>query len=157
MTTNSRLWLRALGGELLLSGVLTLGLGVPAGVAQAAPARSDARAAAQLGPAERFEEFFSRFRQDSSFQVSRIRFPLPWYSQAEAGAHQLARATWQFEPFYTAQETVTQVFDNFAMRLADTDERVYALIGVASDIRQNFFFRRLGGRWFLVRVEDLSM
>jgi hypothetical protein len=56
-----------------------------------------------------------------------------------------------------ATETYTQVFDNFAMRLAETDKRVYALIGIASDIRQNFFFRRLGGRWFLVRVEDLSM
>ncbi len=49
------------------------------------------------------------------------------------------------------------MFDNFAMGLADTDERVYALIGVESDIRQNYFFRRSAGRWYLVRVEDLSM
>lgn len=106
---------------------------------------------------EGFEEFFTRFRQDTSFQLSRIRFPLPRFSQADDAEQRLDRAGWEFEPFYTGQETYTQVFDNFAMRPADTDERVYALIGVASDVRQNYLFRRIGGRWYLVRVEDLSM
>jgi len=124
-------------------------------LAIAPPATAQKPAAAHRG--ERFEEFFARFRQDSSFQLGRIRFPLPRFSQADDAEQRLDRAGWQFEPFYTGQETYTQMFDNFAMRLADTDERVYALIGVASDVRQNYFFRRLAGRWYLVRIEDLSM
>jgi hypothetical protein len=60
-------------------------------------------------------------------------------------------------PFFSGEETYVRLFDNFAMRPADTDERVFSLIGVASDVRQNYFFRRPRGRWFLVRVEDWSM
>jgi hypothetical protein len=138
-----------LGWALLLVAIAPAGLGSPAvGSAQAAPRGSER---------ESFEEFFTRFRQDSTFQLSRIRFPLPRFSQADDAEQRLARRDWQFEPFYSGQETYTQMFDNFAMGLADTDERVYALIGVESDIRQNYFFRRSAGRWYLVRVEDLSM
>lgn len=158
MTTCSTLRPRIGASTLLLGAILALSPGAEPALAQAAPASSSARTTApHPPPTEQFDEFFNRFRQDSSFQLSRVRFPLPWYSQADDATRQLTRKSWQFEPFYSAQETYTQVFDNFAMWLADSDERVFALIGVASDIRQNFFFRRLDGRWFLVRVEDLSM
>ncbi|HET9986113.1 MAG TPA: DUF4348 domain-containing protein [Longimicrobiales bacterium] len=143
-----RAWLLKVMASLVIAatGVHSRGLS-----AQQAP--RPAAAAAR----EDFREFFDRFRQDSVFQAGRTRFPLPWFSQADDATRRLTRRDWTFVPFYTGQETYTQVFDNFAMRLADTDERVYALIGVASDIRQNYYFRRAGGKWFLVRVEDLSM
>jgi len=146
--------LTALGSAFLLA------LTAP-GPAHAQPARAP-RSPATPSPAtprpapEPFADFFQRFRQDSTFQLARTRFPLPWYSLADDATRQLPARDWTFVSFYSGQETYVRLFDNFAMREADTNERVYALIGVASDIRQNFFFRRLGGRWFLVRVEDWS-
>lgn len=117
-----------------------------------APALATSRA-----PAESFADFFTRFREDSVFQRARTRFPLPWFSQANDSTQLRHAREWTFVPFLSGQESYVQLFDNFAMRQADTDERVYALIGVASDIRQNYFFQRVRGRWFLVRVEDLSI
>lgn len=74
-----------LGWALLLVAIAPAGLGSPAvGSAQAAPRGSER---------ESFEEFFTRFRQDSTFQLSRIRFPLPRFSQAEDAEQQLGRRT----------------------------------------------------------------
>lgn len=112
---------------------------------------------APAGAREEFADFFHRFQRDTAFQLSRVRFPLPWYAAADDATRKVPRAEWEFQGFDSGQETHTRLFDNFAMRLADSDERVWALIGTASDVRQNWFFRRTCGTWYLVRVEDLSM
>lgn len=112
---------------------------------------------ARAAPREDFSNFFHRFRSDSTFQRARIRFPLPWYTLADDDTQRVTAREWSFASFDYGHETYTQIFDNFALRTADTDERVYALIGFGSGIRQNWYFQRVQGRWFLVRVEDLSM
>ena len=74
-----------LGWALLVIAMTPPGLGNPAvGSAQGAPRGSQH---------ESFEEFFALFRQDSTFQLSRIRFPLPRFSQAEDSEQQLGRRT----------------------------------------------------------------
>lgn len=124
-------------------------------VAQAAPARTPAAAPAPAR--EEFDDFFRRFDQDSAFQLSRIRFPLPWFSQADDSTSHIGRRKWEFVSLMDGRETTTQLFDSFGMKLRDSDERVFAITGTGSDIRQNYYFRRLRGKWYLVRVEDLSM
>lgn len=121
--------------------------GVPASVSGAATAERR----------ESFTEFLARFERDSAFQWQRVRFPLPWYSAAEGRTKRIGRASWERLALAGGQEAYARIFDNFAMRDADTNERVFSLIGFASDIRQDFFFRREGGRWYLVRVADHSM
>ncbi|HEU4563767.1 MAG TPA: DUF4348 domain-containing protein [Gemmatimonadaceae bacterium] len=125
-------------------------------LAQAAPARAPARATA-VPAREDFDVFLDRFQSDTAFQLSRVRFPLPWFSQADDSTSRIVRQKWEHLSLRTEGETFTQLFDNFGMELRDTDERVWSLIGRGSDIRQNYFFQRLRGKWYLVRVEDLSI
>jgi len=94
--------------------------------AQRAPQSAPPPAAGGAWTAARedFSNFFHRFRTDSTFQRARIRFPLPWYSAAHEFTQRMSAREWSFASFDNGQETYTQIFDNFALHTADTDERV---------------------------------
>lgn len=111
---------------------------------------------------EDFFVFFQVFCQDSTFQMSRIKFPL---TDTFLGSNldsvitrKIAKSDWTFlriKEFKT--NTFEYYFSSFAnRRLPDTDEMVYSIIGIENGIQIDYFFKRENGKWFLVKIENLS-
>jgi hypothetical protein len=46
---------------------------------------------------------------------------------------------------------VPQIYDNFNGELRDTDERLFHWKGVETGVNVKYFFKREGGKWYLVR------
>lgn len=111
---------------------------------------------------EDFFEFFQVFCQDSAFQLTRIRFPLTeTYLSSNLDTvitRRIRKDEWKFIQIKEFKSnTFEYYFDSFSNRkLPDSDEMVYAIIGVENGIQVNYYFKRENYQWFLVKVEDLS-
>jgi hypothetical protein len=118
-------------------------------------------AAEGAGRSENFEDFFIEFMENAEYQKSRIQFPvlsLSFHMESDiADSSFIDKAHWRFNEFKSLR-TGTQVrqFDNFARTTRDTDERVISLIGNDNGILFSYFFLRIEGRWFLVKILDES-
>jgi hypothetical protein len=120
-------------------------------VAQTLPQRS-----------ENFFLFFQDFCRDSSFQIGRIKFPLislyPDPSIDSTVTETIKQTEWYFVPIKDfTSNTFEYFFDGFANReLPESDEMVYAIIGIENGIQINYYFKRIEGKWYLLKIEDLS-
>ncbi|HSQ40822.1 MAG TPA: DUF4348 domain-containing protein [Fibrobacteraceae bacterium] len=113
------------------------------------------------GNGEVFDDFLVEFMENAEFQKSRVQFPLlsvtmQMETEQSDTAH-IEKAQWRFNDF-KALRSGTQVrqFDNFERKIRDTDERVVSLIGNDNGVLYSYFFKRIQGRWYLVRVLDES-
>lgn len=111
---------------------------------------------------EDFFSFFQVFCLDSSFQLTRIKFPLTeTYLSLNLDTvitRRIHKDEWKFIQIKEFKSnTFEYYFDSFSNRkLPDSDEMVYAIIGVENGIQVNYYFKRENYQWFLVKVEDLS-
>ena len=70
-----------------------------------------------------------------------------------------SKKKWKIEKFYSGNECnelYPQVYDHYSSKLQDSDERVFAWKGIANGIAIFYYFKRKEGKWFLIKVEDLS-
>ncbi len=113
---------------------------------------------------ESFEEFIKKF-EDEAFQISSIKFPLEMtfidQESFEESSKELAKEEWTYTHFYlnflfNGEDAYPQIYDNFDRKLRDTDERVFSLIGF-SDLNINYYFKRIEGKWYLIKIEDFSI
>ncbi|WP_282014264.1 DUF4348 domain-containing protein [Marinifilum flexuosum] len=111
---------------------------------------------------ENFIRFFTNFMSDSTFQVSRIRFPIKnvtWLDDPGDAIDTLiiTKSEWKYESFYinTAFER-TQIYDNFDLKFQATNERVLHWYGVETGGDAKYFFKGFYGKWYLVRMENLG-
>lgn len=111
---------------------------------------------------EDFFVFFHDFCTDSTFQLNRIKFPL---METYLGSNldsvitrRIARSDWKFVRIKKFEaNTFEYYFSSFTNRkLPETDEMVYSILGVENGIQINYYFKRENGKWFLVKIEDLS-
>lgn len=112
---------------------------------------------------EDFREFLVHFSSKSDFQVTRIKFPLESISLTEdmdaTKTNMLNRTDWKYENIFYGKgcsEIYPQVFDNFEMKLKESDERVLAWRGIENGIAIFYYFKLIDGKWFLVKKEDSS-
>jgi len=120
---------------------------------------------------ENFNAFFYKFSMDKEFQLKRVKFPIrhlsldypPSNNGTPALDLELVRKTiskdkWEHLSFYynTGKEHRPQLFDNFEKILRDTDQRVFSWLGIENGIKVYFYFQRIRGKWFLIKIEDLS-
>jgi len=109
---------------------------------------------------EHFDLFIQDFSSDSSFQMSRIQFPLPFktmnHETYEEMEMTLSEDQWNFHSVLPNHESFTQTYDNFNMEMDDSGERVFSLTGNSNGINIHYYFKRVGGKWFLVKFEDTS-
>jgi len=109
---------------------------------------------------EHFDSFIQDFSSDSSFQMSRIQFPLPFktmnHETYEEMEMTLSEDQWNFHSVLPNHESFTQTYDNFNMEMDDSGERVFSLTGNSNGINIYYYFKRVGGKWFLVKFEDTS-
>ncbi len=112
---------------------------------------------------ESFEVFFDKFMEEE-FQVSRVLFPITKVflddDTYDADSIILQKGDWIYDRMLLSVQDKTdaypQIYDNFSHKLRDTDERVFAWKGF-SDVEVYYYFKRIAGKWFLVRIEDFSV
>lgn len=110
---------------------------------------------------EDYSDFIYRFCNDAEFQISRVVFPLPFEYKLDLTndtlyTDSITMLEWKHMSIYMDEEYLICSYDNFKRRLRDTDERVISYEGVESDIEENYYFRRISGKWFLVKRESFS-
>ena len=111
---------------------------------------------------EDFFVFFQAFCTDSAFQLSRIKFPLTetylGYNLDSVITRRITKNDWKFRRIKKFEtNTFEYYFSSFANRkLPETDEMVYSVLGIENGIQINYYFKRENGKWFLVKIEDLS-
>jgi len=111
---------------------------------------------------EDFDEFFYRFMIEPDFQLSRIIFPLEFvgfkdgYPGEETDTIYLKKDHWEHNHYYLNESSIPVIYDNYEMKLKDTDERVFVWSGVENGIYVTSYFRRIEGKWFLIKEEDFS-
>ncbi len=110
---------------------------------------------------ENFIEFLQRFSWDNKFQLDRTKFPLQSVSLDESLAGTVTtyvkKSDWKLVSFFQRdQPSYGQIYDNFNNKMRDTNERVFAWHGLGNGIQRFYYFKRIDGRWYLIKQEDLS-
>lgn len=111
---------------------------------------------------EDFFVFFLDFCTNEEFQLTRIKFPIKESFLSENLNEEIVRIIpeeeWKFLKIKKFEEnTVNLYFDSFDnLELQDTNERVYSILGIENGININYYFTREKGKWYLVKIEDLS-
>jgi hypothetical protein len=120
---------------------------------------------------ESFQTFLRSFFTDAQFQRQRVSFPIEWQElvqnknpAGEPFVMQTTRKTaanWQhiqgpafFDCKTSCYDIVT--YDNFSRRGSQSRERVLVFEGVGNGIQRALYFRRIEGKWMLVRYVDES-
>lgn len=111
---------------------------------------------------ENFFVFFKDFCSNAPYQKTRIIFPLKdVYLSEDLNNREedlITEDEWSFlriKQFKT--NTVEQYFNNFnKKRLEDSDEMVFVVGGIENGIYMSYYFSRKEGKWYLVKMEDLT-
>jgi|GEM_PF-5542935 len=101
---------------------------------------------------EDFSIFQSRFFSDSSYQLSRIKFPLN-FLEPDNSPFQLVQGQWRFsEHLHWSKTNPSDVhFKLIEVLNADRDKVVYGKHDNGD--YENYTFSLVDGKWFLVKVE----
>lgn len=111
---------------------------------------------------EEFFSFFQMFCMDESFQISRIKFPLEEVYLSEnlndVITTRVEKDDWKYVRIKDFKNnTFEYYFDSFDNQsLPDKDEKVYSILGIENGTQVNYYFKREEGKWYLIKVEDLS-
>ena len=109
---------------------------------------------------EEFESFLYKFSSDSVFQINRIKFPLEYvtlnYDTYEEIKTTIDKKNWRMDYLFMNEEKRSQIYDNFSLSFKDTDERVFCWHKVENGINVMYFFKRIEGKWYLIKFEDTS-
>ena len=111
---------------------------------------------------EDFDAFFYKFMLEPDFQLSRIDFPLKiigfkdGYPGGEIDTTYFTKDKWQHNSYYLNEISIPIVYDNYKMELQNTDERVFVWAGVENGINLKSYFKRIEGKWYLIKEEDFS-
>ncbi len=111
-------------------------------------------------PDDTFEEFFQKFKQDSVFQINRIRFPLKitiiditenvsqdWMQQQE----------WNYLDFHYDESFADRKIDAYTQEiLINPDSTLLKYRGVDNGIYINYVFYLIDEKWTLISFEDYS-
>ena len=109
--------------------------------------------------AEQFDSFFEKFISDSTFQLSRIKFPLASTTLVNGDEYlteKLQISDWKYTPLYSNDTYTSQIYDNFQMKLRNSDERMFCWKGIENGICIQYMFKCICERWFLIEYNDFS-
>lgn len=110
---------------------------------------------------ENFEKFFEEFSFNNNFQMSRVKFPLvtiKYNNESNLDTSYIQSKDWKYNSFYfrTEWQARGQIYDSFKHELRDTDERVFEWKGIGNGVHDFYFFKRINGKWFLIKNIDYS-
>ena len=111
---------------------------------------------------EDFDKFFEEFSFNEEFQKARIEFPLLTIRyNSDYTAYDtiyIKKEEWQYNSFYfrTEWRARGQIYDSFKHESRDTDERVFEWKGIGNGVQDLYFFKRINGKWYLIKNLDRS-
>ena len=108
---------------------------------------------------ESFGKFIIQFCSDSSFQVSRIKFPLlylTWdYDTDKEVPKHITKEDYRFDNLFYREDmdAYTVFYDNFDCKFRDTGKMVFRWRGF-TDMDRRYYFKRIRDKWFLIKILD---
>lgn len=111
---------------------------------------------------EKFNSFFWNFMTDSTFQISRIKFPMKYITwKDELGGDidtiKIKKPDWKYDSFYINKASErTQIYDNFNLNFRPSNERVLHWYGVESGGDIKYYFIGFDRKWYLTKKEQLG-
>ena len=111
-----------------------------------------------------FRHFIRDFFRDEEFQLAHVDFPvtvLAWGGDSDVQASSISRTEWvpyKAPAFCDCEQNCydIMIYDSFPKTQRATDERVLAFEGISNGINSSLYFRLIGGRWMLVKVEEFD-
>ncbi|MBS1544069.1 MAG: hypothetical protein JST14_10575 [Bacteroidetes bacterium] len=108
-----------------------------------------------------FEAFFEKFRADSSFQISRVRFPISFIVYDDEGKKEskpVVKNDWQFVRFQANSIDSGKDYVAFQCEVIKVDSAHVNVqcLGTDNGIWATSYFTCFGGRWYMERMEDFS-
>ncbi len=102
---------------------------------------------------DEFDEFFYKFNTDSTFQVSRVVFPLRQTinEMGEISYRTISKKEWKFVQYDENQTSYYWVVKN-----VKGDKATVRLVGNENGINEANFFERRKGKWYMVSSESAS-
>lgn len=117
-----------------------------------------------LAQQEEFNDFLNKFSNDSIYQLNRTCFPLKKVfindDTFELDSTIILKENYIISKFYYELydnfDAYPVIYDNFKSKLRDSDERVFRWKGF-SDMDERYYFKRLNGKWYLIKIEILGL
>lgn len=112
---------------------------------------------------ENFRTFLGKFSVNEGFQIERIQFPIEIIELNEdltgTVTSSINRDKWEHKYLFyskSCNEIFPQVFDNFEGELRKSGKRLLAWKGIENGIAEFYYFELKSGKWYLIKVENLS-
>lgn len=112
---------------------------------------------------ESFSVFFDQFNSDSTFQRSRVVFPLDYYSVTEESTdYELINQPIDSSEYLILDlnyddSIANQAFDAYKRIIQTTNDTTWVkFTGIENGIHEEFIFALRKGKWFLVKAVDAS-
>lgn len=131
----------------------------------ATPDTTEAMAAVEEEPMvpatadESFADFFYNFASDEKLQLSRIVFPLPYYTM-EKKEH-IEKEQWKHDPLFSRQDAYTVLFDKAEDMEMEKDTGLTSVkiewIYLKKGKIKRYYFERLKGLWKLEAIDFADM
>ena len=108
-----------------------------------------------------FNDFIDKFSTDSTFQLSRTKFPLKtkWYDLDNDRDSLIYRERSSFEMMDFRKKKSTGQYDQWEQRIVVDKNNTSAIIGfrgIENGIMVDYLFEKINGAWMLIEVDDSS-
>ena len=108
---------------------------------------------------ESFADFFYNFAIDEKLQLSRIVFPLPYYTM-DKKVH-VGKSEWKHDPLFSQQDAYTVLFDTADDMELEKDTTMTSVkvewIYLKTGKVKRYYFERLKGLWKLEAIDFADM
>lgn len=108
---------------------------------------------------ESFADFFYNFALDEKLQLSRIVFPLPYYT-TDSKKH-VQKEEWKHDPLFSQQESYTVLFDTEEEMEMEKDTSMTSVkiewIYLKTWKMKRYYFERIKGLWKLEAIDYADM
>tara|TARA_B110001450_G_C17443418_1_gene408880 strand:- start:256 stop:708 length:453 start_codon:yes stop_codon:yes gene_type:complete len=111
---------------------------------------------------ENFFIFFQDFCMNEEFQLQRIQFPLAEIYLSEDLNDKIEsfikKENWEYIELKKFDDnTFEYYFNSFTDReIKETNEKIYSILGIENGVNINYFFKIVNGKWYLVKIENLT-
>lgn len=104
---------------------------------------------------ESFADFFYNFALNEKLQRSRIKFPLPCYTDSRKDS--IVRDEWIYDPFFSQLESYSILFDkgedmDLEKSFASTSVQI-EWVYLATERIKRYYFERIQGQWLLEAID----
>lgn len=113
-----------------------------------------------LSTIEDFNDFFYKFRNDSVFQLNRVKFPLKFeglsddYTKEEIA--DIKKSDWHFHQFFSNEEYYVEISRTTTVKEPETGTRLVSFNGIENGIYVSYEFKLIDTKWVLIKWIDRS-